>query len=118
VAVPLSEREQQILDEIEKNLYEEDPGLARRPRRPGGMTHAARLRLGVVVFTLGFAVLIAFFLSRVLLIDVIAFGAMVAGIVLAAGSVKGLGESSSLGKARLTKAFSQIEQRLRQRYRK
>jgi hypothetical protein len=86
--VPLSEREQRILEEIERNLYKEDRGFARGVKREAPrMRDRRRVRLGVLTFAVGFLVLIAFFVTGSVLVGVAAFGAMVYGIVMIAGSL-------------------------------
>jgi hypothetical protein len=56
VAVPLSEHEQRILDEIERRLVEEDPRL---PARTSLTSHLLRrVRWGLVAFALGFALML------------------------------------------------------------
>ena len=58
MAVPLSEHEQRILDEIERRLVEEDPRL---PARTSLTSHLLRrVRWGLVAFALGFALLLSF----------------------------------------------------------
>jgi Protein of unknown function (DUF3040) len=121
--VPLSEHEQRILEEIEKNLYEEDPGFARGVRRASPrLQDSRRARVGLVTFIAGFAILIAFFVWPSLLVGVAAFGAMVGGIVLMAGSARGLLTSAKSGggdiNARIKTTMSEWEQRIRRRYRK
>ena len=115
--MPLSEREQKILEEIEKNLHEEDPRLAREvgSRRT---SHTGNIRNGVILFVVGLGLLIAFFLTGMVLVGVVAFGAMVAGIVMGAGALSGLGTSQKAQRDRMTQAFSQWEQRIRERYRR
>lgn len=111
--MPLSEHEQKILQEIEKNLYSEDPRFAH-----GRRSSRNRSKLGAIVFVVGFVILIGFFISRSLLVGVAAFGAMVAGIVLLAGSLPELIPSAGSQRDRLTGAFSRLEKRLRERYKK
>lgn len=66
VVMSLDDREQQILSEIERQFYEEDPSLARavrnidRPRRFG-------IRLPVVGLVIGAVVLLAFFTVQTLI---------------------------------------------------
>lgn len=123
MTVPLSEREQKILEEIEKTLYKEDPSFARETdkmvTRPEGKSKA---RIGILVFLLGFGTLIAFFVTGQVIIGVLAFGAMVAGIVLVAGSasslIPGRGERGPNPGDRLSAAARSWEERLRERYRK
>ena len=52
--MPLSDREQRILEEIEKNLYEEDPRFARATRRTTPrFDRSKRARLGGLLFVIG-----------------------------------------------------------------
>jgi uncharacterized membrane protein YedE/YeeE len=115
--VPLSEREQKILEEIERDLYQEDPTFARGGRRPrprlGG---PSRARLGAVSFVAGLCFLFAFFANQWLLLGVVAFGAMVAGVVLMAGSLRSLASQRHGPKERLALALRRWEERIRQRY--
>jgi Protein of unknown function (DUF3040) len=121
--VPLSEREKRILDEIEKQLYEEDPSFARTVRRRvPRMDDARRAKLGVLLFVFGLVSLLAFFVWGSLPAGVFAFAAMVAGIVLVAGSLRGLSSSQgargSRPREQLGRMLSEWEQRVRQRYKR
>lgn len=121
--MPLSEREQKILEEIEKNLYEEDPKFAHGVRRrTPRMDEVRRVKIGALLFVCGFALLIGFFVSRTVLVGVAAFGAMVGGIVLVAGALRDYAGSRRFGpgaqRERLTGLFQQWEDRLRKRYKR
>ena len=84
--VPLSDHEQRILDEIEKNLLQEDPGFARRdPISASGRRQ--RVRWGALSFLAGVVGLLVFFSTSLVVVGVIAFAAMVLGIVLIARSL-------------------------------
>lgn len=62
--MPLDEREQRILDEIEKRLYEEDPKFQERVRKATqGSKGRILFRLAVVTFVLGLVVMLATFTS-------------------------------------------------------
>jgi hypothetical protein len=113
--VPLSDHEQRILDEIEKNLSREDPRLARDARSVPKLTPSSRLKLGAVLFAVGFAALLAFFLSQHLVVGVLAFAAMVGGIVLAAGSFGGIAAGGRSRKEGMTRLFEDWEERIRRR---
>lgn len=81
MTVPLTEREKQILQEIEKNLYSEDPSFARDIKHP--WWHKFRqVKMGGGLFVVGLALLVGFFVTRHVIVGVLAFGAMVCGIVL------------------------------------
>ena len=79
--VPLTDREKQILEEIEKNLSAEDPHFARGIRQP--WSHKLRqVKVGLAVFLLGLGLLVGFFATQSVIVGVLAFSAMVGGIVL------------------------------------
>ncbi|MDQ3916603.1 MAG: DUF3040 domain-containing protein [Actinomycetota bacterium] len=120
--MPLSEREQRILDEMEKSLYQEDPVSAREAprRRSGAGVHTARR--GLLMFVAGLLALFAFFMTKQVWVGALAFGSMVWGIVVLAGSARGAGTSSRRSLAdvgeRLGRAATDFEQRLKQRYKR
>jgi hypothetical protein len=121
--VPLSDREQQILEEIEKNLYDEDPRFARATRRAGPRYDGSkRARLGALLFVVGLGTLLLFFVTQAILVGVLAFGGMVAGIVLVLGSSSALVNSGREGgrdaSAKLKGSFKNFEQRIRNRNKK
>lgn len=90
MTVPLSDREQQILEQIEKSLYQEDPSFAREVKRNAPrMADRRRVMLGSAAVVLGFLLLLTFFVTSSVPVGVLAFGAMVTGIVTIAGSFKG-----------------------------
>ncbi len=118
---PLSDREQKILEEIERDLYEGDPKLARNARRSSPPADTRRFKIGLIVLAAGFVLLFGFFISRLVAVGVLAFGAMVAGIVMAAGSVRGLAadrSSASQKSVRLAHALGRWERRIRERYKR
>lgn len=79
--VPLTDREKRILEDIEKNLSAEDPRFARGIRQP--WSHKLRqVKVGLAVFLLGLGLLLGFFATQHVVIGVLAFSAMVGGIVL------------------------------------
>ncbi len=84
--MPLSDHEQRILDEIEKNLLQEDPGFATKDPISGA-ARRRRARLGVSSFLAGMVGLLVFFSTSLVVVGVMAFAAMVLGIVLVARSV-------------------------------
>ena len=116
--MPLNDREQKILEEIERNLYEEDPRLARETGRRDRLDNPSRFKLGMLLFLLGLAILVGFFLSGQVIVGVLAFGAMVSGLVILAGSAKMFSPSSKENREQVAQRFSQWEQRLREKYKK
>lgn len=91
--MPLSDHEQRILEEIERQLYEQDPKFARnvanRARR-GGSTR--NLRRGIALFAVGFIALFGFFAYPNLALGVASFLLMLGGATLAYNGAKRTGE--------------------------
>ncbi|NIA25135.1 MAG: DUF3040 domain-containing protein [Gammaproteobacteria bacterium] len=58
--MPLDEREQKILQEIEQGLYAEDPGLVRKVGRLGKVP-SRRVMIAAIVFLLGLAITLGTF---------------------------------------------------------
>jgi hypothetical protein len=117
--MPLSDREQQILAEMEKNLYEEDPDLAGLvPDEPTGPDQRG-IKIGAAVFVVGVVALIFFFGSQSIFVGVLAFAAMVAGLVILGSSLRTMFSDPDSGEpGRASRAFGDFEERLRQRYKK
>ena len=119
--MPLSEREQKILQEIERDLFREDPTFAREVgRSSSGGDEARRVRLGILVFLAGLITLFVFFAYSTLLLGIVAFGAMVAGVVLVATALHGLvsrrQQQQHQPRERLSAVMRRLEERMRQRY--
>jgi len=117
--VPLSDREQQILQQIEKGLLTEDPDLASlEPEDPSSA--GRRIKVGALVFILGIGFLVAFFATSWLLFGLASFGAMVGGIVVIATAVRDLATKGfrDLGRRGWSDLFGDWEGKLRDRYRK
>ena len=115
---PLSEREQQILDELEKELHSD--GVSDRPGRESEERSGERLlglKLGILVFVTGIVLLVWFFASGFLVAGVAAFAAMVGGIVMGASSMRAEIARGSKPGERIARAVGGWEQTLRDRYR-
>jgi hypothetical protein len=80
--VPLSEHEQRLLDEMERNLYggTSDVHSAGSAVRPSYRS----LALGVIVAVVGIATLIVGVTSQLIILGVVGFVVMFAGVLLAA----------------------------------
>ncbi len=118
--MPLSEREQRILEEMEKSLYQDSSRGTTRTTPRGKAVQSARR--GALMFVAGLLVLFAFFMTKQVWIGAIAFGSMVWGIVIVAGSVRSAAPSprrtvSDLGE-RIGRFAGDLEQRLKQRYKR
>ncbi len=84
--MPLSDREQEILHEIERDLLADDPDLGKAERATS--SGSRRVKGGVAIFVLGLLLLAAFFATSGIVIGLAAFGAMVGGVVLFVGGLR------------------------------
>jgi Protein of unknown function (DUF3040) len=119
--VPLSDREQQILEEIEQSLYKEDPTFARGVAgRVGG--EAKLGRWGAIGLLGGIALLVLFFVTRIVLLGLVSFLAMVAGIILIVTAIAAAAnrarEAGTSPKHRFEDLVKGLEQRFKTRYRR
>jgi hypothetical protein len=116
--MPLSDREQQILQEIENQLYEQDPDFARGVSSTTLQGHLVRnIRRGVAAFLAGFIVLIIFFFRPALPIGIAAFLLMLAAAIYTYEHVRKLSsEQLKLLKAQapLANALSRLRTKLRE----
>jgi hypothetical protein len=98
--MPLSEHEQKILEEIERQLYEQDPKFARNVASRAAKGHSARnLRRGIGLFLLGVVALFVFFADPLTLVGVAAFLLMLSGATLAYNGLKRSGEERAARRA-------------------
>lgn len=115
--MPLSDREQQILQEIEDQLYEQDPEFARGVSSTTLQVHLLRnVRRGIATFVAGFVVLVVFFFQTMLVIGVAAFLLMLAGAVYTYDNLRKIG-SEQLRVLREQAPLSDFISRIRSRIR-
>jgi len=131
--MPLSEHEQRLLDQIERELYAEDPKFASTVRGTRLRRPARRRRIqGIALFVVGVALLVLgvvvpqFRVADIPLISVLGFLVMFFGVMLAVTSIrhgaegdgKGGGAGSRGGKqqGRRSSFTQRMEERFRQRF--
>lgn len=94
--VPLSDEEQRVLDEIERQLYETDPQLAHTVRTRGQVDAPRRARWAGLAVVAGLSILVAGFRTSVI-IGLLGFAVMFAGLVIAQQALRDLaGERGSV----------------------
>jgi len=81
----LSEREQQLLDELERGLYASDSSLAHKLGRPGARS-PKRIIAGAALATIGLSLLVVAVMLQFALFGVAGFLVMLAGLILATSS--------------------------------
>ncbi len=86
--MPLSEQEQRLLDEMERHLMRNDADVVSAPRE--GQTLSYRnIVYGSVLVLLGLAGLVIGVSTSLIIVGVLAFVAMVGGVVLAVTPARG-----------------------------
>jgi hypothetical protein len=81
----LSEREQQLLDELERGLYASDSSLAHKLGKPGARS-PKRIIAGVALAIIGLSLLVVAVILQFALFGVAGFLVMLAGLILATSS--------------------------------
>lgn len=86
--MPLDDREQRILEEIERQFYQDDAKLAEMVRDAKvASASRARLKWAVVGLVVGLTLMVGFF-TRMTLVALLGFGIMVLSAASLAGSLK------------------------------
>lgn len=83
--MPLSEHEQQLLAQLEKQLHQEDPRLAStmRPEPTRGRGSKRNVVLGVVIAVVGLGVVLAGVAANLIILGVLGFIVMGVGVYVA-----------------------------------
>jgi len=125
-AMPLSEHEQRLLEQIERALYAEDPkfvstvrgGRLRKPTRRRRLQGVAVFLVGLVLLVVGVAVPQLWLASAFPVLSVVGFLAMLGGAVLAVTSVGSPGKGAPAGETEPDKnGFTgRMEERFRRRF--
>jgi len=87
--VGLSEKEQQLLDELERGLYASDANLAHKLGKPGARS-PRRIIAGGALAIIGLSLLVVAVILQFALFGVAGFLVMLAGLFLATSSNPGL----------------------------
>ena len=122
LGVPLSEDEQRILHEIERQFYEQDPAFARQVGSTTVYSHAGRnLTWAAAGFVLGLVVMLLSFASS-LVIGVIGFGVMFACAVVFERNLRRMGKAGwsalSAPTGGFKGSFGSARQRMRDRFKR
>ncbi|SFQ06829.1 Protein of unknown function [Amycolatopsis arida] len=126
--MPLSEHEQRLLDQIERELYAEDPKFAstvrgtrlRRPARRRRIQGVALFVVGVALLVLG--VVVPFRVAEIPLISVFGFLVMFFGVLLAVTAIRqpdvaGAEDAPAGAEAKRAPRKSSFTQRMEDRFR-
>ena len=94
----LSEREQQLLDELERGLYASDSSLAHKLGKPGARS-PKRMIAGAALAIIGLSLLVVAVILQFALFGVVGFLVMLAGLILATSANTGLETPATKGKS-------------------
>jgi hypothetical protein len=94
VTVGLSEREQKLLDELERGLYASDSNLAHKLGKPGAKS-PRRMIAGGALVVIGLSLLVVAVMLQFALFGVVGFISMLVGLVVATSSNPGLQSSAA-----------------------
>jgi hypothetical protein len=81
--MPLSEQEQRLLDEMERNLYQNDADFVATVGAGRGRTNYRGIILGAILVLAGIATLLVGVGSRLPIVGVLGFVIMFAGVIVA-----------------------------------
>lgn len=82
----LSEREQRLLDEMERGLYAGDPKFTRAVQNPRSVS-AKRLIAGALVAVIGLSLLLFAVIIQLVVFGVLGFLVMLGGVILASSRI-------------------------------
>ena len=119
--MPLSEQEQRLLDEMERNLYQNDADFVATVAGRRGKPNYTLVVVGALLAIAGVAALVAGVITQLAVIGVVGFGLMLAGvlIVLSPGRRDGAESSSAPaggGAARPSAPRSSWTERMNERW--
>jgi hypothetical protein len=92
--MPLSDHEQRLLDEMERNLYRGDGRFAASMSGKGKRPAYRSVVLGILTIVLGVAILVTGVFLQLTVVGVIGFAIMFGGVMLAIAPRRGRGHSS------------------------
>lgn len=88
----LSEREQRLLDELERGFYESDPNLANKISSSGA-ANPARLIVGLIISLAGISLIVFAVAIQVAFFGVFAFIVMLTGLIVASSNLNPQGQA-------------------------
>ncbi|QCR19513.1 DUF3040 domain-containing protein [Agrococcus sp. SGAir0287] len=116
--MPLSEQEQRLLDEMERNLYKHEADIVSTPSGPRTVNYT-RVALGIALVAAGLAVVVVGVVVQFALVGVAGFGLAVGGAMVALTASRpaevdeqGSGASPKGGAAPKAKGRSSLMDRL------
>jgi predicted lipid-binding transport protein (Tim44 family) len=115
--MPLSEHEQKLLEQLEKQLHEDDPKFASSMGSDPGRSWSTRhLVIGVLAGLAGIGLLLAGVWMQIILVGVLGFVVMGAGVYFATMRSSTIGRSRAAGGRKPGKSRSSFMSNLEERW--
>lgn len=115
--MPLSEHEQKLLEQLEKQLHEDDPKFASSMGSDPGRSWSTRhLVIGVLAGLAGIGLLLAGVWMQIILVGVLGFVVMGAGVYFATMRSSTIGRSRAAGGRKAGKPRSSFMSNLEERW--
>ncbi|MGO1392640.1 DUF3040 domain-containing protein [Agrococcus casei] len=92
--MPLSEEEQRLLDEMERNLYKREADTVSVSTGPRTVNYT-RVAIGLLIVLVGLGIVLAGVATKLIVIGAVGFVAAVAGLVVAFSASKPAAESDA-----------------------
>ena len=94
--MPLSEEEQRLLDEMERNLYKREADTVSVATGPRTVNYT-RVAIGLLVVVLGIGIVLAGVATKVIVVGALGFAAAVVGLLIAFSASKPAADGESAG---------------------
>ncbi|KQV04925.1 DUF3040 domain-containing protein [Leifsonia sp. Root112D2] len=90
--MPLSEHEQRLLEEMERNLYHNDADFVAKVGGRRGRPAYRSIVLGILVIVVGIAALLTGVLTQLAIVGIVGFVLMFVGVMVAIAPSRSVGE--------------------------
>lgn len=102
--MPLSEHEQRLLEEMERNLYQNDADFVATVAGRRGKPNYRLIVIGALLAVAGVAALVAGVIVRQPIVGVVGFGLMLGGVLMVLSPGRGAAEPTAAGRSGSTRA--------------
>jgi UPF0716 family protein affecting phage T7 exclusion len=108
--MPLSEHEQRLLDEMERSLYQNDADFVAKVGGARGRPTYRAVVLGILLAVVGIGVLLTGVFTQIVLVGILGFVLMLAGVLVAITPGRRKRATASAGEAQQASTAKQAQQ--------
>lgn len=112
----LSEHEQRLLDEMERNLYGRDADHHPTPSASGLRPSYRNMTMGIFIAVLGLGGLLGGVMTQLIVLGIVGFIAMFVGVLIASKPTVALAKPETTREGKQPKRSSSFMQRMEQRW--